>query len=118
MHNNIDVDHGQGHLSSSLPRYRNLHQYGTFIFIQDPYCILKIGNEKHRTRTKDEAGKKPVWNETFTIKSLENEMLVRVQDEDTFSDDLVGEGKVNLSKFRNNSYDQDGNNLLRQRWCS
>lgn len=33
----------------------------------DPYVIIRYGGRDVKTSTKNEAGKRPVWNETFTI---------------------------------------------------
>ena len=33
----------------------------------DPYVIMEYGSQKFRTQTKDNAGKTPVWDETFEL---------------------------------------------------
>jgi Ca2+-dependent lipid-binding protein len=68
---------------------------------------LQLGSQRQRTKTKSEAGKKPVWNETFRFNVQNNDLKVTVMDEDTMKDDLVGEGDINVSKFRANSSEQD-----------
>ena len=105
----------EGHLD---PRHLSFLQHGTPFSIQDPYCILALGNEKHKTNTKNEAGKRPIWNETFTFNSSDNNLSVRVMDQDTLSDDVIGEGKVDLMRFRNSPGEQEGNFLLMQSMCS
>ena len=39
-------------------------------------------------------------------------------DQDTLSDDVIGEGKVDLMRFRNSPGEQEGNFLLMQSMCS
>ena len=39
-------------------------------------------------------------------------------DEDSVSDDVVGEGKVDISKLRNSSAEQEGKNKTMQKSCS
>ena len=41
----------------------------------DPYAVLKVGNQKFRTRTLQGAGTSPVWNETFTFNVINENML-------------------------------------------
>ena len=74
--------------------------------MQDPYCVLSLGKEQKKTKTKNEAGKRPVWNETFNFNGADNILKVKVMDEDTVTDDTVGEGSVDLAKFRNNPTEQ------------
>ena len=66
----------------------------------DPYIILKIsGNQVHKTATKDDAGKEPVWNEevqTIEVKNLGNSVEFIVFDEDNFSSDEIGANTVTL----------------------
>jgi hypothetical protein len=47
-----------------------------------------------------EGGKKPVWNQTFNFGGMDNKLLIKVMDEDTFTDDLIGEASLDLTKFR------------------
>jgi len=64
----------------------------------DPFTTLKYDGKDWKTTVKDSAGKTPVWNETFRIQlgpNHENKMLeFSVWDEDTMSNDLVGESNV------------------------
>lgn len=68
---------------------------------QDPYCYIQLGAQRYRSRTKKEAGKKPVWNESFQFTAMDNNLKITVMDEDVVSDDLVGEGNISVGKFRN-----------------
>lgn len=51
---------------------------------------MTLGKDQKRTKTKNEAGKRPVWNETFTFNGSDNVLKVKVMDEDTVTDDVVG----------------------------
>lgn len=73
------------------------------LFIQDPYVVLMVGNEKQRTRTCQGGGKRPVWTDTLSFNSTDNMLRIQVYDEDTFSrDDVIGDGTVNLIQCYNN----------------
>ncbi len=77
----------------------------------DPYLELSIGGvQVHKTKTLDEAGKNPQWNEecSFEVKDLNVEVQFKVSDEDFGSDDVVGEGKCTLADLCANG-GQDGN---------
>ena len=59
------------------------------------------------TTEKTNAGKQPVWNETFKIdvKGLEDNLHLAVMDADTTSDDVVGEAIITLSQLCIDSLD-------------
>jgi hypothetical protein len=65
-----------------------------------------LGSQTQRTKTKDEAGKKPVWNEKFRFTNPDNNLRVVILDEDNVADDEIGSGDVNLSKFRSSGVEQ------------
>ena len=65
-----------------------------------------MGTQQFRSKTKNEAGKRPVWNETFNFGAVDNILKVRIMDQDTVTDDVVGEGTVDISRFRNNPVEQ------------
>lgn len=68
----------------------------------DPYVVIKIGHEKKKTSTHKEGGKKPKWNDVLIFRpSGGDDMEISVYDKDTFTDDLVGTGKVSISSFMN-----------------
>ena len=64
----------------------------------DPYCKVSLGGELKKTKTHQEAGKYPTWNDSFTFqRNSENFLNIEVWDEDTVSaDDLVGETSIAL----------------------
>ena len=67
----------------------------------DPYCVIETRHQKVRTRTINEAGKTPKWNQVFDIdvKYIGDDMIVTVYDEDVTSDDLVGKTTIKLSSL-------------------
>ena len=68
----------------------------------DPYLELSIGGELiHKTKVLDDAGKNPKWDEdvTFEVKDQNAEVHFKVFDEDTGSDDIVGEGTCTLAEL-------------------
>jgi len=54
------------------------------------------------------------FNETFSFNSMDNDLRVRVMDEDTFSDDELGLGQINVAQYRQQSFPQDGTKSLIQ----
>ena len=63
----------------------------------DPYVSLVVGDQKFKTKVHQDAGKYPKWDQLFTIKTKLNTTLkFQVFDEDTTSDDLVGDGSFDL----------------------
>lgn len=64
----------------------------------DPYCKMIFGGKKFKTKTKGDAGKKPVWNMGFEldVKNIDDGIEFHVMDEDTFTDDPIGSGKFAL----------------------
>ena len=67
----------------------------------DPYAVITIREEKLRTKTKDEAGKTPKWNEIFDIqiKYIGDDMEIQVLDEDLTKSDLVGTAILKVSSL-------------------
>lgn len=64
----------------------------------DPFVRITYGQQQFKTIVKDEAGKNPVWNETFQIdvRYIGDELKIEVIDEDVLTDDKVGEAKIKL----------------------
>ena len=62
----------------------------------DPYVKFSYGELEFRTTEKTDAGKNPIWNETFQIDviELEDEMSFSVMDANAMSDDVVGEATI------------------------
>ena len=68
---------------------------------QDPYCVVTCGSQTFRTRTAKDAGRNPVWNETFRFNILnENEVVLLVKDEDVVRDDVIGTARISLARAR------------------
>lgn len=84
------------------PISANLTTDKDFLGKSDPYCIITIGSEKQRTRTCSGGGKSPQWTDTFQFNSTDQMLRVQVWDDDTFSDDMIGEGTVNLAQCYQN----------------
>ncbi len=59
----------------------------------DPYFQITYNGEVYKTKVISEGGKNPQWNESFDIeiKSLQDEIKFTVYDEDSMTNDLVGE---------------------------
>ena len=67
----------------------------------DPYVVVEIGSQKQKTKTHNSGGKQHRWEETFRFKVIkETEILIKVMDEDTFTDDLVGQVTIMLDKVK------------------
>ena len=47
-----------------------------FIIFQDPYCVIKIGQERQRTKTHNGGGKSPQWMDTLQFQSNDNILQV------------------------------------------
>ena len=73
--------------------------YDTEIFGQmDPYVKVRVGNQEYKTKTANDMGKNPTWNDTFTFKiNGEQTLDFYLYDKDVGKDDYIGEGKINLS---------------------
>ena len=58
----------------------------------DPFAVVLYREEKHKTQTKNNAGKTPVWNQTFDldIKYIGDDIQVTVLDEDITESDTIG----------------------------
>ena len=65
----------------------------------DPFIKFKYNELEFSTTEKSNAGKKPIWNETFQInvKNLEDNLHLAVMDADPMSDDLIGEATIIFS---------------------
>ena len=66
---------------------------------QDPYAVFEIIESKYRTKTVNNGGKTPKWDEKMILKVLDtaDDMNVQIWDEDTMEDDLICEGKIALA---------------------
>ena len=60
----------------------------------DPVCEIVLGEQKLRTATAEDMGKKPVWKDVLEFhRSKEESIKVIINEVDTIKDDLVGEGE-------------------------
>jgi Ca2+-dependent lipid-binding protein len=68
----------------------------------DPYVIIAVGAQKERSRVHPDAGKFPQWNDEFTFR-LTNEDIVKFEVWDrnhVSSDAMVGEGAVAIATIQ------------------
>lgn len=67
-----------------------------FLGKMDPYCVVKLGNQKQRTATHHSAGKFPSWRESIVFRRTYEDMITfEVWDSDSASaDDIIGEGTI------------------------
>ena len=65
----------------------------------DPYTVIKYREQTHKTSVKQNAGKKPHWDESFDIdvKYIGDDLMLTVYDEDVTSSDLVADTTIKLS---------------------
>mmetsp|Transcript_3493 Transcript_3493/g.3242 ORF Transcript_3493/g.3242 Transcript_3493/m.3242 type:complete len:237 (+) Transcript_3493:19-729(+) len=65
----------------------------------DPYCVITIGRQRHRTVVAKSAGKFPNWEDQLSyMKTNEDTIKIEVWDKDTASaDDLIGETTLAIS---------------------
>ncbi|GLI64986.1 hypothetical protein VaNZ11_008411 [Volvox africanus] len=67
---------------------------------QDPYAVLTLGEQNHRSKTIVDGGKQPEWNEKFTFSNASPEQHLKLEfyDENVvFRDVALGSGKVALA---------------------
>jgi len=60
----------------------------------DPYVMLEYKGVKFKTKTQDEGGKHPIWNETLIIPiegSMNEKVRLSCYEEDYMKDDFVGD---------------------------
>lgn len=48
------------------------------------------------------------FNESFSFKSHDNKLKLTLMDQDTFSDDKLGEGLLDIAQYRGNPSPQQG----------
>ena len=96
-------------VSASLTR--NTDFFGTM----DPYVVCIYAGQSQRTKTHDDGGKQPKWEETFFFGNCENvneKMKVQVWDDNYLSDGLIGEGYIDMSSIVNNPMFNANNNVM------
>ncbi|GIL89071.1 hypothetical protein Vretimale_16202 [Volvox reticuliferus] len=68
---------------------------------QDPYCILRVGNQTFRTRTAVDGGRNPVWDETFEFNvENENDLEIDIMDDEVGRDEPLGSTSCTLAQVR------------------
>jgi Ca2+-dependent lipid-binding protein len=67
----------------------------------DPYVVIKVDGKELRTKTMDDAGKTPVWNQDFDVNlpDKKKDVTFQVFDAGTLSDSIVGETTVKLESI-------------------
>ena len=66
----------------------------------DPFCTFETGDIKVQTTVKTNAGKTPVWNETFSIRCrVKDKITFAIYDEDPLQNDLVGQSLFEVSEL-------------------
>ena len=67
----------------------------------DPFAVIDYRNERFKTVTKQNAGKLPVWNQTFKfdIKYIGDDMIFKVFDEDVTDNEAIGAFQTKVSAF-------------------
>lgn len=83
-----------------------------FMGKMDPYCVIKVGNTTEKTKVKEDAGKTPVWEETFKIPAFVGDIVTfEVWDKETIKkDDIIGSGQLSISQLHVNNpneFEQD-----------
>lgn len=65
----------------------------------DPFCVVEYRQARNKTVTKHDAGKLPVWNQTFSydIKYIGDDMVFKVFDEDVTDNDAIGAFQTKVS---------------------
>ena len=70
--------------------------------LKDPYVEFRLGKQFQKTSIHKEGGRKPFWKDKITMNIEEdNTLKVKVMDEDEVTDDVVGEGSIDLGIFMN-----------------
>ena len=68
----------------------------------DPYVVISTRQQRCRTKTMNNAGKKPVWKDevmTIDVKYVGDDCFIQVFDEDVTDSDLIGETHIKLATF-------------------
>ena len=67
----------------------------------DPFCVIDYRQERFKTVVKMDAGKVPVWNQTFKfdVKYIGDDMVFKVFDEDVTANEAIGAFQTKVSAF-------------------
>ena len=62
----------------------------------DPFVLISSNGVDYKTKVKDDAGKNPVWNETFEVPigSMMDSLEIFCYDEDLTNNKLIGETSI------------------------
>jgi hypothetical protein len=72
---------------------------------EDPYCIIKVGKEKHQTFVHHKGGVNPVWNQSFVFRLLDCKNADHVKfklsawDHDSTTDDEIGHVEMTVTEL-------------------
>jgi hypothetical protein len=71
---------------------------------EDPYCIIKVGKEKHQTFVHHKGGVNPVWNQSFVFRlDCKNADHVKFKlsawDHDSTTDDEIGHVEMTVTEL-------------------
>lgn len=94
--NSFEMDEDELNIGITVVAARNLANMDLpFFGRNDAFTVVQVGNQINQTRVIPNAGKKAHWNETFHYRiTPDSEIVIRVFDEDTFKNDLIGEAKL------------------------
>jgi len=71
-----------------------------FLGRMDPYVKVLIGDKKAHGKVCKDGGKHPKWNDAFSVqRAFEPVCYLEVRDEDTFKDDTIGVGEIDLNQI-------------------
>lgn len=77
---------------------------------QDPYCKIKVGKTKFKTRVHDNGGRSPTWNEKFVFPVYDpqlDQISISIKNKNFTDSTPIGDARVPISMFLNGQlYDQ------------
>ncbi|KAK9466333.1 C2 domain-containing protein [Lipomyces arxii] len=92
-------------IKKNLPNRRTLGK-------QDPYCLLRIGQNAQSSNIDKRGGQRPVWNHEvrFQLSESDDKVKVTILDDNDTKPELIGDGYITLDPVLNSStkieYDQ------------
>ncbi|GMI35350.1 hypothetical protein TrCOL_g9428, partial [Triparma columacea] len=93
-----------GCLRVILDQARNLANKGGMTDTQDPYCKMVLGKQSAKSKTINNGGTDPKFNMEELLMYVgmtdwDKKLVLSVWDDDTISDDLIGQAEINLFDF-------------------